>query len=77
MGNDIQKCECPPGSPTYEDDEGMLICSSCGGWVNPVPTYLEWQVLSFVNFALLVNNFLYNYDKEHSKICERLFWWLG
>jgi len=31
--DEIQKCECPPGSPTYEDDEGMLICSSCGGWV--------------------------------------------
>lgn len=41
MENDIKKCECPPGSPTYEDDEGMLICVSCGGWVNPVSTYLQ------------------------------------
>jgi len=31
----ISKCECPPGSESYEDEDGMLICRSCGGWVSP------------------------------------------
>jgi len=30
--DEILKCECPPGSKSYEDDEGMMICGSCGGW---------------------------------------------
>lgn len=30
---ELQKCECPPGSKNYEDEEGMLICLSCGGWM--------------------------------------------
>ncbi len=33
----IQKCECPPGSETVENEDGMLICVSCGGWVSPLP----------------------------------------
>ena len=28
----ILKCECPPGSESYEDEDGMMICRSCGGW---------------------------------------------
>jgi len=31
--DEILKCECPPGSKSYEDEDGMLICGSCGGWV--------------------------------------------
>ena len=31
--NAFEKCECPPDVETYEDDEGMLICKSCNGWV--------------------------------------------
>lgn len=34
---EIQKCECPPGSETVENEDGMLICISCGGWVAPFP----------------------------------------
>jgi hypothetical protein len=30
---EIQKCECPPGSQSFVDDENMTICSSCGGWI--------------------------------------------
>lgn len=30
---EISKCDCPPTAETYEDEEGMLICKSCGGWV--------------------------------------------
>ena len=30
---DVLKCECPPGSERYENDEGMQICLSCGGWI--------------------------------------------
>ncbi len=30
---DIQKCECPPDTPSYLDDEDMIICNSCGGWI--------------------------------------------
>jgi len=29
----IVKCECPPGSESYEDEDGMLICASCKGWI--------------------------------------------
>jgi len=29
----IEKCECPPGSPSYVDEDGMIICDSCGGWI--------------------------------------------
>lgn len=39
MEVEIRKCECPPGSATYEDEDGMLICCSCGGWVDPLATY--------------------------------------
>jgi len=31
--DEIQKCECPPESPSYVDEEGMIICNSCGGWI--------------------------------------------
>jgi len=30
---EIQKCECPPGSPSFVNDENMIICNSCGGWI--------------------------------------------
>ena len=30
---EIQKCECPPGTPSYVNDENMIICNSCGGWI--------------------------------------------
>jgi len=30
---EISKCECPPGSDVYENEDGMLICVSCKGWV--------------------------------------------
>ncbi len=30
---EIQKCECPPGSTSYVNDESMIICNSCGGWI--------------------------------------------
>lgn len=33
--SEILKCECPPGSESYENDEGMRICLSCGGWMEP------------------------------------------
>ena len=32
--NEILKCECPPDSETYEDEDGMMICKSCGGWTS-------------------------------------------
>jgi hypothetical protein len=31
---EVLKCECPPGSKSYENDEGMQICSSCEGWID-------------------------------------------
>ncbi len=31
---ELLKCECPPGSKSYEDEEGMQICLSCGGWID-------------------------------------------
>ena len=31
--NKIQKCECPPETPSYVDDDGMIICNSCRGWI--------------------------------------------
>ncbi len=34
MGEEVSKCECPPGSPTYENEDDMLICRSCDGWVD-------------------------------------------
>jgi len=33
--DEILQCQCPPGGETYEDEDGMQICVSCGGWVNP------------------------------------------
>lgn len=30
---EILKCECPPGLERYENEDGILICLSCGGWV--------------------------------------------
>jgi hypothetical protein len=30
---EVKKCECPPGSETYENEDGMMICVSCNGWV--------------------------------------------
>ncbi len=31
----VPKCKCPPGSERYEDEDGMLIYRSCGGWISP------------------------------------------
>lgn len=31
--NQILKCECPPGSESYENPDGMMICVSCDGWI--------------------------------------------
>ena len=33
MSKEILKCECPPGSASYENEDGMLICRSCEGWI--------------------------------------------
>jgi hypothetical protein len=30
---EIQKCECPPGSPSHINEDRMIICNSCGGWI--------------------------------------------
>jgi len=35
MDEEIQQCKCPPGGKTIVDEDGMNICVSCGGWVNP------------------------------------------
>jgi len=35
MDIEIQQCQCPPGSETYVNEDGMDICVSCGGWVAP------------------------------------------
>ena len=32
--SEILKCECPPGAESYENDDGMMICVSCGGWID-------------------------------------------
>jgi hypothetical protein len=29
----VQKCECPPDSPSYVNEDDMIICNSCGGWI--------------------------------------------
>jgi len=33
--DEIQKCDCPPTSESYQNEDGMLICASCGGWIPP------------------------------------------
>lgn len=35
MSQETKRCECPPGSESFENEDGMLICRSCGGWVPP------------------------------------------
>ena len=30
---EVLKCNCPTGSEFNEDEDGMLICGSCGGWI--------------------------------------------
>lgn len=35
MDIEIQQCQCPPGSETNVNEDGMDICVSCGGWVAP------------------------------------------
>jgi len=35
MDIEIPQCQCPPGSETYVNEDGMDICVSCGGWVAP------------------------------------------
>ena len=29
---EVVKCKCPPGTERYENEDGMQICLSCGGW---------------------------------------------
>lgn len=29
----VQKCDCPPDSSSYVNDDDMIICNSCGGWI--------------------------------------------
>jgi len=31
--DEIKKCECPPDSKSYENEDRMLICVSCEGWI--------------------------------------------
>ena len=31
--DEILKCDCPPGSESYENGDGMQICVSCKGWI--------------------------------------------
>jgi hypothetical protein len=31
--DEIVKCECPPGSKSDENEDGMQICVSCKGWI--------------------------------------------
>jgi hypothetical protein len=31
--DEIRKCECPPGSKSYENEDGMMIRMSCDGWI--------------------------------------------
>jgi hypothetical protein len=33
--DEVSQCQCPPVVETYEDEDGMQICVSCGGWVEP------------------------------------------
>jgi hypothetical protein len=36
VDEEISQCKCPPGTETYENEDGMDICVSCGGWVGAV-----------------------------------------
>ena len=45
--DEIQKCECPPESPSYVDEEGMIICNSCGGWIEG-----QYQMLKLFEFMI-------------------------
>lgn len=36
MEDSIKQCQCPPGSESYENEDGMNICRACGGWVAAV-----------------------------------------
>ena len=29
----IQKCVCPPETPSHIDEDDMIICNSCKGWI--------------------------------------------
>jgi len=29
----IKKCTCPPDASSYVNKDGMIICNSCGGWI--------------------------------------------
>ncbi len=29
----IEKCECPPDPPSHVNEDGMIICNSCSGWI--------------------------------------------
>ena len=31
--SEVLKCECPPGSESYENPDGVMICISCDGWI--------------------------------------------
>jgi len=32
----VEKCDCPPGAKIHVDEEGMIICDSCGGWIEVI-----------------------------------------
>jgi len=32
--DEILKCDCPPDSESYENEDGMQICVSCKGWIS-------------------------------------------
>lgn len=29
----IQKCECPPDTQSHVNEDGMIICNACRGWI--------------------------------------------
>jgi hypothetical protein len=29
----IKKCICPPETSNYVDDNDLIVCNSCGGWI--------------------------------------------
>ena len=29
----IKICECPPESSSYVNEDRLIICNSCGGWI--------------------------------------------
>ena len=48
----IQKCVCPPETPSYVNEDGMIICNSCGGWIEG--QYQMFKLTQFKIFAFSV-----------------------